>query len=139
MKIKVTLPKTRTFPGTLTVEGLDKEIKCLGKADQFAADKAGNKERDPAKHFGDTPLGEFKVELAGVGASIRSYGPNKRFLLLGVPGREGIMVHGGAPGNGGGLRPTDGCLRVSNDDMAWLIENFKTPCTIDITESTPNA
>lgn len=135
MTIEVSLPKNRLQLGTLTTGEFT--CKCYGKSDNFAATKAGNPTHDPAKPFGDTPAGTYSVieEPAGTGSgALRSYGPNKRLLLLDVPGRTGIMIHGGAPGNGGGLRPTDGCLRLSNDDMVSLLAIFTAPCTITIKE-----
>ena len=36
-------------------------------------------------------------------------------------GGNGIGVHGGAAAANGGLRPTYGCLRLSNDDLLSLV------------------
>ncbi len=59
-----------------------------------------------------------------------SYGPNGAILLYPTAGealhaaqvfqRDSILIHGGAPGPDGTLRPTGGCLRLSNSDMKQL-------------------
>lgn len=166
MRIEVVLSKARTFPGTLsafidapgtsTVLG---PMACLGKADNYAATQHQNPTRDPLRAYGNTPTGQYRCTLEPAAPSdpgdLRSYGPNKRILLTptggqalraanaGDPGepddghRAGLMIHGGAPGDRGGLRPTHGCLRLSNDDMAALVAAFKEPCTLTVTETLP--
>jgi lipoprotein-anchoring transpeptidase ErfK/SrfK len=61
----------------------------------------------------------------------RKYGPHGWITLNPVAGqaleakrngRFGLLIHGGAPGAGGALRPTFGCLRLTNGDMRGLME-----------------
>lgn len=163
--IKVTLPRGRQFPGSLrltttSVGGANTEltlfgpIPVLGRADSADAARHGNPDRNPLKPYGDTPTGTFACTVVGAGDSLRSYGPHGRILLRAVGGaallaagdglaittddghRAGLMIHGGAPGNGGGLRPTHGCLRLSNENMAALLAVLKEPVQCIVSENT---
>ncbi len=60
----------------------------------------------------------------------RSFGPHQRLDLTPTGGnalqalkngRAGLQVHGGDPSAAGGLRPTHGCIRLSDEDQAKLI------------------
>jgi len=60
----------------------------------------------------------------------RKYGDNGAVSLVPASGdaltaqangRTGIMIHGGALDSAGLLRRTNGCVRLSNDDMATLV------------------
>jgi hypothetical protein len=107
---------------------------CLGKSDNEAAIDAGNPSRDPLRPFGDFPLGEYSgqlVELPSPPGPVfeREYGPYGYIVLTAVAGdalqaqkngRYGIRVHAGDPYPSGGLRPTHGCLRLSNADFLEL-------------------
>lgn len=173
--IKVTLSRTRQFPGSLelweqipgttcatfpegTLNRIFGPVPVLGKADSLAAAQHGNATRDPLRAYGDTPTGQYscRLEPAASGPdAIRSFGTHQRILLTPIGGqaleaakdgdpavlndghRLGLMLHGGAPGNGGGLRPTHGCLRLSNDDQAALVALFQEPTTCQVTELTP--
>lgn len=149
--IEVKLSRTRQFPGSLTLTDasdavLFGPVPCLGRADGFAAAQHNNAVRDPLKPFGDTPTGTYACTLEPAAptdpADLRSYGPNRRILMTGTAGpaleaallRSGLMIHGGAPGNGGGLRPTHGCLRLSDENMAALVAVVKEPCQCIVTE-----
>ena len=50
-------------------------------------------------------------------------------------GRTGILVHGGSPGTAALLRRTNGCIRMMDSELAFLIqkirelENAEDPCT----------
>lgn len=141
-KIVIKLPKNRLNLGSLNIyengTALRGPIRCLGRADGMLAAAAKNPKRDPLLPMGDTPLGTYTGTIvpAGIGSgALRSYGPNKRVLLTPPPkGRAGLMLHGGAPSNGGGLRPTEGCVRVSNEDMARILETLSPDetCAVEI-------
>ncbi len=150
MNLRVTLPKSRLSPGiltlTTTLQGEETVLftaKCLGRADTYLATQANNPTRNPILPCGNTPTGEYDCTRAPAGAGIRSYGPFERIALTPtggqalqakLAGRAGLMIHGGAPGNGGGLRPTEGCLRLSNTDIKQLLDLFLEPCTLTILE-----
>jgi hypothetical protein len=38
---------------------------------------------------------------------------------------NGYLLHGGASGDSVGLAPTHGCIRLSDDDLAWLYRNVE--------------
>jgi hypothetical protein len=65
--IRVQLPRDRRNAGVLWVEDdngrkIAGDYPALGKSDsQTAADK-GNPNRDPLQPYGDTPLGDYRVE-----------------------------------------------------------------------------
>jgi len=129
MMIKITLPKDRTKLGVLEIE--NKKFKCYGKADNAGAIKRNNPTRDPLKLFGDTPTGTYKCYVTGPLSPPRTYGPHK-VIYLGpekgqckkaeVNGRSGLLIHGGDLGTKGNLRPTFGCIRVSNEDMKKILD-----------------
>jgi hypothetical protein len=118
-----------------------------GKADQKTASDPSkrkviadrtlspNPQRDPTRSYGDTPLGNYRlkgIRVTGTGTkySADSYGTEGLIALEPTSGqaldaknngRIGLAVHGGKPSATGGLRPTNGCIRVSNADMKDLI------------------
>lgn len=122
--------KDRVQLGTLTLYDAVGTMKCsfpcLGKADSG----------DPwYYYYGDTPTGECTGILGGPESNTYSYGPYKCIKLTAVSGniktlndlneahehyRSGIWIHGGAPSDSGGLRPTNGCIRVSNTNQLLL-------------------
>ncbi|WP_376702504.1 L,D-transpeptidase [Mesorhizobium sp. ISC25] len=139
--IKVNLPLDRTKTGTLSLEAADgsllvSDLDVLGKADNQKAISVGNVNREPTLPFGDTPEGTYSVPRLtatgdGTNYSTHSYGPNGAIVLKPESGqakqadannRIGLLIHGGDLGGGGKLRATHGCLRLSNDDMAKLIQ-----------------
>src|SRR5690349_7872300 len=161
MRIEVKLPKGRAFPGTLSAfaengDGTEKcvfgPVPCLGRADAYAAAQHGNPGRNPLRPYGDTPVGSYDCTLLSPGDNLRSYGPHGRIALRATAGdalaaansgvdadpddghRSGLLIHGGAPGPRGGLRPTHGCLRLSDENMAALLAVFKEPCTCTVSE-----
>ncbi|MGA7410622.1 MAG: L,D-transpeptidase [Bryobacteraceae bacterium] len=90
--------------------------------------------RDPTQPFGDTPTGRYAiVELVNHTPGetrVHTYGAHPSILLDPLSGqalrakqngRTGLMVHGGAPPATGGLRPTNGCVRLSEDDQGSLV------------------
>ncbi|MEW4428902.1 L,D-transpeptidase [Paenibacillus pabuli] len=85
----------------------------------------------------DIPTGVAKTIVYDKGGSFSSYGPHKRiwlyeavngnFLIAEKNGRREIMIHGGDPLATSSLtwyplRPTHGCIRLSNDDQKKLID-----------------
>ena len=96
---------------------------CRGKADTGDAEGHGNPACYPTLPFGDFPLGLFRItEIEHNKYPEHSYGPyffrldplNGEALDAKHNGRVGLGVHGGDLSQSGGLRSTDGCLRVSN-------------------------
>lgn len=140
--IAIALRLDRRIPGELSAYGgtgerLHGPCPVLGKADNAGAAAHGNPARDPLRPYGDLPTGTYEV----LGWSpvdpedvkeVNSYGPAGKLvldpmagdaLLAKQAGRYGLLIHGGAPAaDGTGLRPTYGCARVSNADMAHLAE-----------------
>ena len=134
MRVEVTLPSDRTLTGTL--QGFDDDgvlvlgpVNCLGKADNATAKLHENPSRDSLLPFGDTPTGNYDIvklfSHTGGESDIHTYGTFPSVLLdpkfgnalkAKRNGRSGIMIHGGAPGAGGKLRPTFGCIRLSEND-----------------------
>lgn len=136
--IRVQLPKDRSNTGRLElrVDGRTAfgPVPVLGLADYSAAVRHGNPKRDPVRSFGNTPTGEYagyvQAPFPPKAANLRAYGPHATIRMeprLGPAleawrnGRRGLLIHGGAPGAAGGLRPTHGCLRVSDENMKGLL------------------
>lgn len=130
----------RTLSGNLTLmDGPDIILagpyEALGLADSSAAKAKGNPDRDPTHIYGDTPTGTYNIPgmfETGTGTrySERSYGNAGALILEPIEGeakkarlngRSGLLIHGGATRNGE-LRPTHGCIRLFNEDLAELIE-----------------
>ena len=137
MKILISLQKDRNKPGKLTVYdaplGAGRtspcSCACLGKSDNAAAAAHGNPARNPLLPFGDIPTGTYAGVWSVPLIPARSYGPNPVLVLNPVSGdaltaknngRFGLLIHGGDLNAAGKFRPTHGCVRVGNDDMAWL-------------------
>lgn len=142
LKVVARLASNRVKPGVLTVveDGVTVlgPFPCLGKADNAAAAKEGNPGRDPLRRMGDTPTGEWlitRVIPAGPGMPADKYGPYGALDLKPfagpcvqayLNGRSGIWIHSGKPSASGGLRPTHGCIRLSDVDMKKLIARLST-------------
>ncbi|HEV2687303.1 MAG TPA: L,D-transpeptidase [Bryobacteraceae bacterium] len=138
MRIQVALHKDRTVPGSFQVLAdadstvLFGPVPCLGKADNQDAAQHQNPTRDPKRPFGDTPTGGYNVAaiVSHQGETdLHTYGAFPSLLLdpqsgdaltAKQNGREGIMIHGGAPSATGGLRPTHGCIRLSEASQQGL-------------------
>lgn len=130
MLITISLPANRQKYGTLTCG--DFTAACCAQSDLMAAIKAGNPSRDALKPYGNTPLGRYRGNLGSVLQPERSYGPHRVIELHPIDGdalhaakngRDGFLIHGGdlAP-DGINLRPTHGCVRLSNRDMQFLLD-----------------
>jgi hypothetical protein len=143
--IIVELPKDRRGYGTLKLvdaEGISiaGPFKVFGMADPSNAADHQNTQRSPLLLFGDTPTGSYQV--AGFLPSksdddSRRHGPNGKIALFPVAGdaalaasigRIGLEIHGGYL-RSNKLRPTNGCLRLTDDDMAALLTAIVTSGT----------
>lgn len=138
LTIRVGLHSDRTRIGSLSLYDssgtrLAGPFPALGKADSTAAKNHGNSARNPLLPYGDTPSGSYAADRLlrtgiGTGYRDRSYGPNGAIRLIPTSGdaalaadRTGLLIHSGDPSSNGGLRPTNGCIRLSNADMASLV------------------
>ncbi|MGI3902908.1 MAG: L,D-transpeptidase family protein [Janthinobacterium lividum] len=140
LNIVVELPSERDKTGVLSLKNssgktLAGPFPAYGRSDNKAASRHGNTGRDPTHLFGDTPTGTYAVPRAvatGSGTAYipHSYGPNGALVLKPVSGqalaaaangRTGLLIHSGDPGQQGRLRATNGCVRLSNADMAALM------------------
>lgn len=133
-RIAIALPADRRRPGTLSLlEGgvlVAGPWECLGRAAGELAAALGNPARDPLRHNGDTPLGEYGdtgVEPhtgpgAGIGARWIPLRPVAGdALTAALAGREGLAIHAGRPRRAdGSLMPTAGCVRMDPADFAAL-------------------
>ena len=138
MKIEIKLDRDRRKPGTLMIADVI-AVPCLGKADNAAAAKVGNPSRSPIERNGDTPRGSYMAQVgstyAATAAQRRSYGPHPVIRLTPQAGecltahklgRRGLLIHGGDPAaDGVSLRPTHGCIRLSNKHQGALVEVLK--------------
>ena len=124
------------------------ECPVLGKADNARAKREGNPTRDPLLRFGDTPTGIWLCRKQGPVSPASTYGAHPVITMSPVSGdalrastRSGIWLHGGAPGRNEAtklLRPTFGCLRVSDNDMGqiWILaKTHGDPAMIEVTEA----
>ena len=154
MILVATLPPAphRGRPGGLVALDDDGNVihRCyvLGKADGQEAARRGNPTRNPLLPFGDTPTGLWRCVRGDVVAPASTYGTNAVIRLEPISGdaakatkRKGIWLHGGAPGTAqvyGYLRPTFGCLRITDDDMRsiWMLAaTFGEPETLEVKEA----
>lgn len=134
--LRVLVPKNRTLPGWLRVEKnhtVLRDIQVLARGSRGPGDTQ-------FKRNGNTPTGTYDGSLFQTtqGLDPKAYGKWGRIRLRPVSGnaliaeqtygRNGLLIHGGdlatkGPWKGG-LKPTNGCLRVSNADMEYLRDLF---------------
>lgn len=138
--IRVELLEDRNQTGVLTLRNaagsqLAGPFPAFGRGDNATAAAHGNPTRNPTQLYGDTPTGTYDILRAvatgtATNYNDRSYGPNGALVLRptggqalagATNGRVGLLIHGGAPGTGGRLRATHGCVRLSNQDQARLM------------------
>lgn len=123
--IRISFSSDRSQLGTLTLYNASgtsqMSISCLGKSaygyDMYTTN-------------GDTPTGTYTGYLYGPVSPESSYGPYKVVAMDGVSGviissgRSGIWIHGGDAASAGTstypLRPTYGCVRISNSNQNTL-------------------
>lgn len=151
MNLLIRLPHDRTKLGTIQMLTQDGTIlvsaECLGKSDNAFAAAQGNPTRDPKKRGGDLPYGSYKCDATRFHEHVsegdeHSYGPHGYIRLTPTAGdaliaasegkRSGLLIHGGALNPAytatRGLRPTHGCLRVTDETiLAMLNEVDKRP------------
>jgi hypothetical protein len=141
-RIVVELPENRAKCGRLIL--LDSvgrraagPFAACGVADAKAAKAHNNKGRSTLLSYGDTPTGgyrvtgifkvgtdSYKAKSYGNYAAIRLEPTSGEAKLAKDNGRTGLLIHGGDLGPNNRLRPTNGCIRVSNDDIKKLIEEI---------------
>lgn len=129
MRVKVPRWPNRLLPGVVKVLGDDGKVlfsaPCLARSDSGKAASEGNKSRDPLHRFGDLPAGQYlaRVEPHAM-LPQRTYGPHRPIRLLprqgpaaiaARNGRDGLLQHGGVLSKAGKLRPTFGCVRVTDE------------------------
>jgi hypothetical protein len=109
-------------------------FEIAGSANAEVALEQGNPTCDPLYPYGHTPTGQYRVSgLVTTGQNtpfrVTEFGPFGAIVLeprSGVAalaqetGRSTLMIHGGNLSRKGHLRVTNGCLRLSNDDMRLL-------------------
>ncbi len=142
--IAVDLPSDRTRAGLLALRDSSGKViagpwRALGKADGKTAKTKNNPARSRVLPYGDTPTGGYKVTGAfkvgdGTSYAKKSYGIHGALRLDPVDGeakqameigqRTGLLIHSGDLGTQKRLRPTNGCLRLSNDDMKALLDEL---------------
>lgn len=138
LHLQVILPGNRDSSGLLHVREA-KSGKSLALFDALGRGNAGGGDTQMFED-GNTPTGEYQVTRVESTANLNqsSYGPNGALRLEPIggnaraSGRSGILVHGGDPVTEtsrsasfrpiGGLRPTKGCIRLSNSDMKQLVD-----------------
>ena len=135
--VSVQLPEDRTKPGTMSFQlnGRSYNFEVLGKADNGKAIEEGNGSRSPLLPYGDTPTGRWALDLNGTRSKTSTYGPNEVVRMSPISGdavtsyeqgnRSGILIHGGDIGSADQLRPTYGCLRLSNEDQDVLTREME--------------
>ncbi|MEW5952831.1 MAG: L,D-transpeptidase [Bacillota bacterium] len=127
-RISVTLPVNRNYKGTLRLFKADNTLvstmECLGLSQSNGSMMVC---------CGNTPTGEYTGQLGGKHTPYSSYGPYQVITMTGVSGvivqsgRSGIWIHGGDPETNTSLsryplRPTNGCVRISNSNQQ-ILEN----------------
>ncbi|WP_427181887.1 L,D-transpeptidase [Paenibacillus sp. TC-CSREp1] len=133
-------PTNRDYKGTLKVYSDNGDlvfgpVEALGRGSNDS--KNGNDHTNWKLQNADIPTGVAKTVVYDKGSSQSSYGPHKRvwlhqavsgnFLIAEKNGRSEIMIHGGDPATSTSLswyplRPTYGCIRLSNDNQKKLID-----------------
>lgn len=143
MNIIVRLPANRELLGALDLtyengEVLLGPLDCLARSDSSYATACGNPSRNPLLKGGDLPTGKWlgtpKRFTPPVTESVNhSYGPYGYIALSAMEGdcleaqangRSGLWIHSGDLNptyTWHGMRPTHGCLRLSNNDMFSLL------------------
>lgn len=161
MIITATLPIDRTKLGSILVKDKFNQsvlsTDCLGLSDEAFAASFNNPDKNPFKMGGNTPYGSYKgiIELFKnpTEQDIHSYGPDGLIHLnaisgdaaiacgpfnkqTGLGGRSGICLHGGVLNllytQWKSLRPTHGCIRVTNEILLSIFTVAKLDNDVDI-------
>lgn len=137
--IMASFPTNRDNKGTLTMYNSAGKL-VFGPVDALGRgsnDAANNNDHSNWKlKNADVPTGVYETTVVGVGSPSSSFGPYKRVwfnnvvsgnsLIAQNNGRDEIMIHGGDPATDSSLpwyplRPTYGCIRLSNANQSVLI------------------
>lgn len=146
LTIRVDLPADRTRTGTLKVVDpitgltLFGPVPVLGRAARNRAAQEGNPSGDPLRSFGDTPTGDYniaRIVANGTGTSrpVEKFGQSGAIVLdptggdarqAEINGRTGLLIHAGRHAfssvvDASALKPTNGCLRMLDWQLAQLI------------------
>ena len=140
LTLKIIFPKDRMKLGRASLVRDDgtvilADMPVLGISDNAAAIAHNNPTHDPLKPFGNTPTGLSKLVKLSPRADVDAYGPNPVYSMDPVSGdilkaesapyfRSGLWHHGGALNPAytqwKGLRPTYGCVRHLNSNLALI-------------------
>jgi hypothetical protein len=147
LTIRVQLPANRLRTGTLSVIDpltgvpLFGPVPVLGRAARDRAGQAGNPGGDPLRPYGDTPTGGYRIvnivaNGPGTSRPVLNYGQSGAIVLdpasgdaarAEANGRTGLLIHAGRHAfssvvDARALKPTNGCLRMLDWDLAELIK-----------------
>src|SRR5215471_4861445 len=144
MRLRVELPRDRDRCGRLSLINdrsrvIFGPVWCAGRASDGAAAGYGNDGRSYLLPYGDTPPGGYKIKkfISMRGASPRAVMQFGRFGAISLTavdgpgviadsvGRFEIWIHGGSRDTRGRLRPTNGSLRLADEDVFRLINFVK--------------
>lgn len=146
--INVNLPGNRDSKGTLEIckpnpYFYDVVFTCeaLGRGSRTANNGYDNTAW--WKTDANTPTGDWTARVDVAGTPTSSYGPYERVRMTAIAGigdhadvacntygRFGFLIHGGDPETNTSttwypLRPTQGCIRVSNENQQTIIDTIK--------------
>lgn len=150
LTIKIVVPTDRTKTGTLTLVNpatgltLFGPVSVLARAARNTAKTYGNPTGDALKPYGDTPKGSYdvlKIVSNGTGTTRPTdvYGQSGSVVLNPTGGdaltakkngRIGLLIHSGRHAfssvvDAKSLKPTNGCVRMLDFDLAQLIIAIK--------------
>lgn len=150
LELRVSLPNNRLNTGT--VELVDPTtglrvfgpVPALGRAARDTAKKKNNPDGISTLPYGDTPSGGYRIPYvlasgAGTNHPADTYGSAGVIVLDPVSGdaltaenngRTGLLIHAGRQVSSptplpGHLRPTNGCIRMLEGDLAGLIQAMR--------------
>lgn len=139
--IIVNLPSNRDYKGSLKMYN-SAGVLVFGPVDALGRGTSdANNDNDHTKWWmidADTPTGDYSATKVGPGSPTSSYGPCDRISMDPISGnaltakndgRSGFMIHGGDPDTNSNdswypLRPTYGCIRISNTDQCNLMSHI---------------
>ncbi len=135
--IVVELPAERSYAGALSVRDDSGKVVAgpfpvCGRASDKPAAMHGNPNRSALLCYGDTPLGDYRIletSDSGEGTSYpaETYGPHGVLILRPVAGEAALseangrfflLIQGGSAAR---LRPTNGSLRLFDEDQRALL------------------
>lgn len=150
LTIRVQLPSDRAKTGTLTLVNpgtglvLFGPVPVLGRAARDTADAHGNPSGSSLQPYGDTPTGTYDVARIvgngnGTSRPIAVYGQSGSIVMEPTGGdaltakgngRVGLLIHAGRHAFSSvvdalALKPTNGCIRILDFDLANLITAIK--------------